>query len=149
MGEPIAKYFIDQGHRVTGVDGSPKLIALAKQRLPQGDFSVGDMREFSFNEKFDLIVAWNSFFHLSQNDQGNMFVIFSKHLNDNGILLFTSGPDAGEIWSDNGGENLYHASLSPDEYKQILIQNGFELLDYKIADETCRGSTIWLAKYGN
>lgn len=43
--------------------------------------------------------------------------IFIQHLNDGGILMFTTGSEAGEIWSDNGGENLYHASLSPDEYK--------------------------------
>jgi len=74
------------------------------------------------------VIAWHSFFHLSQSDQRAMFKTFANHLNNGGILLFTAGPDAGEIWSDNGGENLYHASLSPDEYKALLKQHNFTLL---------------------
>ena len=78
-----------------------------------------------------------------------MFNIFVKHLRDDSILMFTTGPEAGEIWSDNGGENLYHASLSPDEYKQLLKEHGFELIDYKINDKDCNDHTIWLARYKN
>lgn len=34
-GVPIAKYFIDRGYKITGIDGSEKLINLAKDRFPQ------------------------------------------------------------------------------------------------------------------
>ena len=33
-GEPIARYLIEQGRRVTGVDASPGLIALCRERFP-------------------------------------------------------------------------------------------------------------------
>ena len=72
-----------------------------------------------------------------------------QHLNDGGILMFTTGSEAGEIWSDNGGENLYHASLSPDEYKQLLKEHVFELIDYKINDKDCNDHTVWFARYKN
>lgn len=61
-----------------------------------------------------------------------MFQIFVKHINTGGILLFTSGSKAGEVRSDNGGEILYHASLVPQEYKDLLAKHGFALLEYKI-----------------
>ncbi len=147
MGEPIAQYFIDRNFQLTGVDGCQELINMAKQRLPSGCFLIGDMRELSLSCKFDLTIAWHSFFHLSQNDQREMFKTFASHLNDGGILLFTSGNEAGEVWSNNGGENLYHASLSPNEYKTLLNQYGFELLDHKTSDPECGDATVWLAKF--
>lgn len=114
MGEPIAKYFMDHSFLVTGVDGIQKQIDLASSRFPESIFIVKDMRSIDLGEKFDCIVAWDSLFHLTQDDQRGMFRTFKQHLNEGGILLFTSGPDAGEIWDDNWGESLYHSSLSPD-----------------------------------
>ena len=144
MGEPIGKYFIDKGYQLTGIDGSSKLIDLAKNRFPQAEFMVGDMRKVSLKEKFDLVIAWNSFFHLSKDDQRLMFKIFEEHLNSGGILMFTSGPSEGEVWSDNGGEMLYHASLSPEEYKKLLTEHHFELIKNALDDEG--GACVWVAR---
>jgi ubiquinone/menaquinone biosynthesis C-methylase UbiE len=146
MGDPIIPYFLEKGCLVTGVDGSAKLISLAKERYPEVEFITRDMRDLEFNRKFDLIIAWHSFFHLSQNDQRGMFKTFTSNLKNGGILMFTSGKERGEIWSNNGGENLYHASLSLDEYKETLKQYEFTLIDHKIADPECENATIWLAK---
>ncbi len=147
MGEPIARYFLEKKFNLTGIDTCSEFIEMAKQRLPQGNFFVGDMRKLSLNKKFDLLIAWNSYFHLTCDEQRDMFRVFINHLNHNGILLFTSGPEEGEVWSDNGGEMIYHASLSPNEYKQLLKQHKLELLDYVINDKNCNDHTVWLAKY--
>ncbi len=146
IGEPISRYFIEQEFCLTGIDVSKKLLDLAIERFPQANFICTDMREIKLNQKFDLIIAWHSFFHLTQNDQRAMFKTFTEHLTVNGVLLFTTGPTEGEIWSDNGGESLYHASLSPKEYKKLLNQHGFNLLSYQVNDEHCGGATVWLAQ---
>ncbi|MFZ4115593.1 MAG: class I SAM-dependent DNA methyltransferase [Chthoniobacterales bacterium] len=147
MGEPIIPYLIEQGFEVTGIDGSNKLLDLARVRFPQTRFILGDMRNFNLKEQFDLIIAWHSLFHLPHEDQRTMFNIFAMHLKDGGALLFTTGSEAGEVWSDNGGEDLYHASLSPDEYKQLLKSHGFELIAHQVEDEQCGGATVWLARH--
>lgn len=147
MGEPIGKYFIDQGLDFTGIDGSHKLIELAKKRFPKAKFMIQDMREVNLNEKFDLIIAWNSFFHLPKEDQRSMFRIFEKHITECGILMFTAGPKTSEVWSDNGGEMLYHASLDIEEYKKLLAEHNFEIIKYAIEDESCGGATVWVARY--
>ena len=146
MGEPIAKYFLAQGCEVTGIDGSSNLIDMAKRRLPQGRFLVADMREVSLGQTFDLVIAWNSFFHLNKEDQCKMFPIFAKHLSIGGILLFTSGPKDGEVWSENGGETLYHASFAPEAHTHMLRQCGFDLIEYQLDDENCYGHSIWCAR---
>lgn len=39
-GEPIAKFFIEQGMKITGIDGSSKMIALCKERFPEQQWQV-------------------------------------------------------------------------------------------------------------
>ncbi|MBP9707331.1 MAG: class I SAM-dependent methyltransferase [Oligoflexales bacterium] len=149
MGEPIADYFVQKDFDVTGVDISSSLLELAQKRLAKAKFIKGDMRDLNLHQKFDLLIAWNSFFHLSKNDQRAMFKVFYNHLNSGGILLITTGSEEGEVWNDNGGEYLFHASLSPDEYKMLLKQNDFKLIEYKISDSSCGGSTVWLSIFKN
>lgn len=145
-GAPIISYFLERNFNVTGVDSSTKLISLAKSRYCKAEFIIADMRHLNLHRKFDMILAWNSFFHLSPDDQRAMFEIFASHLKIGGVLMFTSGPEYGEVWIDNGGEELYHASLSPDEYKALLKQYGFTLVKYKLSDPECHSTTVWLAK---
>ena len=146
MGEPIAQYLIQQGFQLVGIDGSSKLLACAQQRFPSATWIVEDMRNLKLDRKFDCIIVWHSLFHLPADDQRKMFQVFADHLNHNGMLLFTSGHEAGEIWSDNGGESLYHASLSADEYEKLLKQHGFELLLHNMQDKNCGGATVWIAR---
>lgn len=146
-GKPIAEYFIKQGFSVTGVDASERLIDIAAREVPSMKCIFQDMRSISLGKKFDCIFAWHSFFHLTKSDQRNIFGIFEKHIVPNGVLVFTSGPDEGEIYSENGGQMLYHASLSQQEYKKLLDKHNFELLSVNVEDPDCGDATIWIARY--
>ncbi|MGL5741067.1 MAG: class I SAM-dependent methyltransferase [Legionella sp.] len=104
------------------------------------------MRTMQLTPSFDLVIAWHSFFHLPQEDQRNALKLFASLLKPKGLLLFTSGPDAGEVWGKNGGYDLYHASLSPQEYEQILQQNRLQIVMHRIEDPNCGDATVWLAQ---
>lgn len=145
-GMPIMGYLLDQGMQVTGVDASVRMLEIARQNLPETAFIEADMRTLSLNRKFDAIIAWHSFFHLPSEDQPFMFHIFKKHLNNNGILLFTSGSEDGEVWGENGGENLFHASLDKDNYQSLLEAHQFRVLSYKEDDPECGNATVWMAQ---
>ena len=109
MGEPIARWLIDHGFNVTGIDSSSSLIALCRERFPAADWHVADMRGLELGEAFDGLIAWHSFFHLSPQDQRPMFERFAAHSKPGAILMFTSGPEAGESIGEWQGEPLYHA----------------------------------------
>lgn len=150
-GYPIAKFFIEKNYNLTGVDGSEKMMDLFLKKFPpakfpNANFILADMREIKLRQKFDAIIAWDSFFHLTPDDQRQMFAIFASHIKPRGMLLFTSGPKAGEIWSDNNGENLYHASLSKKEYQELFEKFGFELVHHKEEDPDCQGHTVWVGR---
>lgn len=146
-GKPILEYLISQNINVLGIDASEQMLELARLNFPDTQFMLKDMRKLDLGEKFDAIIAWHSFFHLPAADQPGMFGIFRRHLKPNGILLFTSGTDSGEVWAMNGGENLFHASLDTEEYQSLLESNQFEVLTHKINDPDCGGANVWMAQY--
>jgi hypothetical protein len=45
------------------------------------------------------------------------------------------------------GEPLFHASLSPDAYRALLSQHGFEVVAFVPEDPTCGQHTVWLARF--
>lgn len=145
-GEPIAQFFIEKGFKITGVDGSKKMIELCKKRFPYARWIVSDMRAINLNQQFDVVLAWHSFFHLDQDSQRKMIKIFGEYTKTDGVLAFTSGEEEGEIWSDNGGQQLYHASLSTNEYEHLLKAASFKVLLHKVRDPKCGDATVWVAQ---
>lgn len=146
IGQPIAQYLFEQGLDVTGVDGSENMIKKSKELNPKGRWIKADMRTLDLNEKFDALLAWDSFFHLTQDEQKKMFPIFEKHLNPGGVLLFTTGTKAGVAVGEMNGHPLFHSSLSTEEYHELLAQNGFTVLDHQIEDPECGKHTVWRAR---
>ncbi len=145
-GEPIARWFIEAGHPVTGVDVAPDLIALCESRFPEQSWSVGDMRKLALGRAFDGLIAWDSFFHLDHDAQRGMFPIFRDHAAPGAALMFTSGPAHGVAIGEFAGEPLYHASLDPAEYRALMEANGFEVVDYRAEDPAAGKRTVWLAR---
>jgi len=145
-GEPVARYLIEAAHRVTGVDSSPTLIDLCRSRFPDQTWIADDMREILLSRRFGGIVAWNSFFHLTPDDQRAMFAVFRDHAKPGAALMFTSGPAAGEAIGSYQGEALYHASLATAEYEALLAAHGFSTVQHVVEDPECGGLTVWLAR---
>jgi SAM-dependent methyltransferase len=145
-GKPIAAYLIGWGCRLMGIDSSPSMIAMCEIRFPDHRWAVADMRTMHLAKNFDGIVAWNSFFHLTPDDQRAMFPVFKAHAKPGSALLFTSGPQAGEVIGSYRGEALYHASLDPAEYRALLAASGFSVIAYVAEDATCGRHTVWLGK---
>jgi SAM-dependent methyltransferase len=145
-GWPVARYLTECGHQVTGVDSSPPMIELARQRLPAQRWIVGDMRETALDRYFDGILAWDSFFHLDFGDQRRMFPIFAAHSHSGTVLMFNTGPQHGEAIGEYRGDPLFHASLDPSEYHWLLERNGFEIVQHVANDPEAGGRTVWLTK---
>lgn len=145
-GEPIAKYVIDRGFALTGVDSAPAMIERCVMRFPEAAFHVADMRTLALGETFDGLIAWDSFFHLTRDAQRAMFAVFEAHAAPGAALLFTSGPSDAEAIGTFEGEPLYHASLDAAEYERLLAEHGFEKLSMVADDPGCGGHTVWLAR---
>ncbi|MEO9684380.1 MAG: class I SAM-dependent methyltransferase [Tateyamaria sp.] len=145
-GEPIARWFMAEGFAVTGVDFAAPMLDLARARWPDGDWRQGDMRKLDLGETFDGIIAWNSFFHLRQDEQPTCIAHMARHLAPGGSLLITVGPGAGEAAGTVGGEPVYHASLSPAGYATCLEENGLRLTGFLAEDPDTNSHTVLMAR---
>jgi SAM-dependent methyltransferase len=146
-GSPVAKYMAANGLRVTGLDSSPTLISLCRERLPDHEWLVGDMRSLLLSRWFDGVLAWDSFFHLTPDDQRQMFDVFARHAAQSTVLMFNTGSAHGESVGEYRDDPLYHASLAPDEYRLLLSDIGFEIVAHAVEDwQTGGGRTVWLTR---
>ena len=147
-GEPIASYLLDRGCAVTGVDFSPAMLAIARARFRQVRWIEGDMRTLDLPGRFDAIVAWDSFFHLTRDEQRALIPRLARHLAPGGGLLLTVGPADGETLGRVGEGTVYHSSLSPREYARRLAGAGLRVLDFVPEDPGCGGHSVLLAAAG-
>ncbi len=145
MAEPIARYIIDAGCHIVGIDSSPTLIEMCGARFPTSEWLVADMRHLAMGRRFDGILAWDSLFHLPRDDQRAMFPRFAAHVLPGAPLMFTSGPSEGEAVGSFCGEPLYHSSLDSSEYEALLAANGFSVEAHRADDAKCGDHTVWLA----
>lgn len=144
-GDPVARYFIEQGFSVTGIDIANAMIDIAQSRFPTITWVQMDMRALDFGQKFDGIVSWDSFFHLSPEEQRLTLTHFFNHLKPGGAMLLTVGDKEGEVLGQVEGEEVYHSSLDPLEYKRIFSSAGFSEVEYMAQDQQCGLRSILLA----
>jgi hypothetical protein len=62
------------------------------------------------------------------------------------MLMFNTGPAHGEAIGNYRGDPLYHASLAPKEYRILISQSGFEVVDRVANDPRAGGRTVWLCR---
>lgn len=135
-GVPLARDLARRGFDVTGIDAAPTMVALFAHNLPGMPVHLADMRQLALGRRFDGLLAWDSLFHLSPEDQRPMFARLAAH----------AGPAEGCAMGELEGEALYHGSLGAAEYRALLARAGFEVVDHVVADPTCGGRTVWLAR---
>ncbi len=86
----LASRFLNAGYDYTGIDISPQMLALARQRCPMARFEQGDMRTLQLNQSFDavLITARSLSYILTNTDVLATFRRLGQHLSHTGTLHF-------------------------------------------------------------
>jgi trans-aconitate methyltransferase len=99
--------------------------ALAREAHPQATFVHADICEWNPPDEYDLIVAWDSTFHVPYAAQEPVVRKLCRAMAPGGVLLMTAGGRDGEVQGEMAGEMFHYSSLDADEYRRIL------------ADESC------------
>ena len=86
-GRPVAQHMVEQGLRVTGVDASPTMISLSRERLPDHEWIVADMRGLVLGRRFDGILAWDVLDYLDRNAALALATALTQLLRPDGALL--------------------------------------------------------------
>jgi trans-aconitate methyltransferase len=112
------------GYQVVGIDVSPGMLALARERYPGTQFLQGDICTWVAPEKYDLVVAWHSIFHVPHAAHRDVVGKLCDVLAPGGAMLFTGGGIDGEVTGPMHGQTFYYSSLDGADYQQILKARG-------------------------
>lgn len=84
----MARVLADRGHRIIGVDSSPEMLARAGERVPDGDFLLGDLRQLPVPDaEVDLVVCALALSHVP--DLAPVMAEFARVLRPGGHLIIT------------------------------------------------------------
>jgi SAM-dependent methyltransferase len=83
-----AAHLVERGYRVIGVDSSPDMLALARERAPRAVFEIGELHRLPVpDDHVDLAVCALALTHVP--DLGPVFAEFARVLRPGGHLVVT------------------------------------------------------------
>lgn len=139
-----AVYLASQGHRVTGIDFSPKAISLARQKAGKAgvkvDFRIGDVTRLKdLHERFDIVLDVGCFHGLSLDER----IKVAKQL-----ASLTHAGSLFMLWAfDN--QSHYGMAAGRDQVRQTLSPY-FVLEKSELSQYNGRSSAWhWLRRAGN
>ncbi|HSJ68542.1 MAG TPA: methyltransferase domain-containing protein [Anditalea sp.] len=115
------------GFKVTGIDVSSKMIELAKDNHVSTKFILADISTWETKKKYDLIVAWDSIFHLPLSMHSKVISKLCGMLQKNGILAYTLGDDHGEHESDWHNEKFYYSTIGIKGNLKVIMESNCEV----------------------
>lgn len=130
-GVPVSQMLSANGHDVVGVDLSDGQLKLARERVPDARFVMGDMRKWApgTNEglgQLDAVVSFYAFNHLSIVDCKAVFERIHSWLSEEGLFAFgmVEGVNGRTTWF---GFEVAAMSMSMEEIQRTLKETGFEV----------------------
>jgi SAM-dependent methyltransferase len=127
-GVPISAVLMADGFDVYGIDSSPTLATMFRDRFPRAHVACEPVEDSNFfGRTFDAIVAVGLIFLLSADVQDGLIRRVARALNSGGRFLFTAPAEAC-TWKDvlTGHHSL---SLGVGAYKDLLSNAGLALVD--------------------
>jgi 2-polyprenyl-3-methyl-5-hydroxy-6-metoxy-1,4-benzoquinol methylase len=114
------------GFQVEGIDVSEKMIALARQSHPHISFLQADICEWDLPRKYDLVLAWDSIWHIPLDRQEPVLRKICEGLAPGGVFMFTTGgrDDAEEKCDSCMGPPMYYSTLGIPKTLDLLTRSG-------------------------
>ncbi|WP_447980118.1 class I SAM-dependent methyltransferase [Candidatus Nitrospira bockiana] len=145
-GTPIARYLLDRGHRVTGVDSSREMLRLARMNCPEADLIAGDLSAIDLSHRYDGIVAWDSIFHVPRAQHGTLFHQMHEWVRPGAPVLLSVGGREDEFIAPMFEVDFFYSGHAPDVSAALLREAGFEILLSEVDDPSSRGHVAVLCR---
>ena len=152
-GEPIAKYVVQRGFRVTGVDESAEMLRFARQIVPEAELIHADMVNVEFLGTFDAAVAWDSMFHVERKHHAAIYRKLAAALCTRARLLLSVGgsvpaeDDSVEgFTSEMYGQTFYYSGFAPAVTRKLIEECGFEIELWEVDDPSSQGHIAVIAR---
>lgn len=121
---------------IMGMDISPDMLNLARDKIPDVEFVQGDMKELDLDERFSAIICMYSAinYNIGYDELEQTLKNFHKHLDDGGVLIFDLGFNK-DNWVDGSvivdaiaEDNLELARIGQSKLRGDVSQSSFVFL---------------------
>jgi ubiquinone/menaquinone biosynthesis C-methylase UbiE len=127
-GIPVARFLVDAGFSVTGVDVSSSMLRLARSHVPEARFLKMDMRRLQFDGcRFDGICAFYSLFHVPREEHLQVLIEFNRLLRQDGVLIFCTGKSAWQGTGEFHGTQMFWSHPDCNVTRQWVVDAGFDV----------------------
>lgn len=128
-GLPVAKYLVDLGHTLLGIDLSFEMIAAARKNVPHAEFHQMNMIDIKLSAaSFDGLVACYSIFHVPREQHRQLLQGFNKVLKPGGHMLVSTGSSDWEGIEEYYSVEMYWSHYAPEKTAAIISDCGFDLI---------------------
>jgi len=146
-GEPVARYLVERGFRVVGVDESAAMLEVARRVLPGAELICADMCALELDEQFAAVGVWDSLFHVERGRHRSVFEKLAAWLSPGGLLLLSAGGTGhAGFTSEMHGHDFFYSAHDPAETLRLLTSAGFEVELCEEDDPSSRGHLAVLAR---
>ena len=153
-GSPIARYIIDRGFHVVGVDQSHKMLAIAKRIIPEAELIHADMVDVRLTEKFGAAIVWDSAFHVRREHHAAIYRAVAEALEPGGRVLLSVGGEGAEsvdstfpgLTSQMYGTTFFYDAYEPQLARQLVERAGFEIEMWELDDPSSHGHIAVIAR---
>jgi len=145
-----AEAFVKDGFNYLGIDSSEEMLKIAKERVPDGQFEVMNLRNIDLPfESFDGFWASASLLHFPKKEVPMILKSFYNILKNNGVGFISvkekRDVDEGFIKEEKyGGIERYFSFFTEEEMDNFLEKAGFSILKHLYLFEEAPSDTKWL-----
>ncbi len=112
-----------EGYEITGIDQSPRMLAIARRNNPGVEYKKGRMQTFDLGKRFDAVLALDCLaYNLTLANLERTLMNLSNHLKRGGVLIFTFD-HVKETFVQNKTEV---SKKSKGDTRLVTIENSFD-----------------------
>lgn len=126
----VSEALLNDGHAVTGLDFSDSMLALARTRIPGGDFLKGDAQDLPFDDNsFDAVVCGFGLMHIPDQPAALSEIARVLHPGGEFVMACWLGPEQSEAFRLYFSNVMEHGSPeialppSPDFFQFTDTEN--------------------------
>jgi ubiquinone/menaquinone biosynthesis C-methylase UbiE len=131
----FTKYMFNKGFKVEGVDLSVGMLDIAKSKVPEAKFTLGDMRKLKYKSgSFDALLVAYSLIHIPSEEILSTLIGFKRVLIKDGIILIiTQAGEADRIVDEPflKGEKMFINFFTRKRIADYLKNAGFFIIYQK------------------
>lgn len=119
---------------VTGIDISPEMVKIAKNKFNDYEIICADASDYIFEKQFDAVMIYNAFPHFTEPEK--LISNMAENITTGGRLSIAHGMSKAELDKFHTANAGYISNMLPEKEEVAAMLSPYFDVDVMISDET-------------